>query len=156
MTILKRIELNELLLYSDGRLIYKRLLDTGKSQIININAYKEYSETSLKDIKYVDPAGYFQINAKLKLKSTEEGGRKSGFVNGYRPNHIFEYNEMGEFLQTFIGEIHLIDKIILEPGQEAVVAVNFLINQPIEKYINRGRIWWIYEGNKNIGEAIIL
>jgi hypothetical protein len=34
--------------------------------------------------------------------------------------------------------------------------VRFLSNQPIEKYLDKGRKWWIHEGERVLGEAIII
>lgn len=39
------------------------------------------------------------------LKTTEEGRRKTGFLSGYRPNHVFKYSKDGILLQTFVGDV---------------------------------------------------
>jgi translation elongation factor EF-Tu-like GTPase len=100
--------------------------------------------------------GLISIKARLKLKSTAEGGRKTGFTSGYRPNHVFEYSDNGQLLQTFIGDVLFDGKTTLEPGEEREVEVRFLMYQPIEKYLNKGRIWWIHEGHIQIGQAEII
>ncbi len=156
MAILKKIEGNELYLYMNGHLIYKRWLDTGQSKIFDITAYDKYTLTSIKDLDYEDNSGLISVKAKLKLKTTEEGGRQTGFISGYRPNHVFEYDDNEQILQTFIGDIIFEDKPTFDPGEEREVTVRFLINQPIEKYLNKGRIWWIHEGQNQIGHAEIL
>jgi translation elongation factor EF-Tu-like GTPase len=89
------------------------------------------------------------------MKKTEEGGRKTGFISGYRPNHVFEYSD-GQFLQTFIGTLNSRRQDTIEPGEQKLVTVRFLLNQPIEKYINVGRKWWVHEGQTVIGEAEIV
>jgi hypothetical protein len=69
---------------------------------------------------------------------------------------VFEYAKPGQLLQTFIGDIIFEGQTIIEPGEEKEVIVRFLMNQPIEKYLNKGRIWWIHEGQNLVGEAQIL
>lgn len=156
MAILKKIERNELYLFMNGNLIYKRWLDTGQSKIFDIMAYDKYTLTSIRDLDYEENGAVLTINAKLKLKTTEEGGRQNGIISGYRPNHVFEYKDNEQFLQTYIGDIIFEGKQLFEPGEEREVKVRFLLNQPIEKYINKGRIWWIHEGQKQVGQLEIL
>lgn len=155
MAILKRIEGNELYLYMNGNLIYKRWLDTGQSKVFDIMAYDKYTLASIKDLDYENPNELLYLKAKIKLKSSIEGGRQSGFISGYRPNHVFEYNN-GQILQTYMGDIIFEGTPTIEPGEEHEVTVRFLINQPIEKYLNKGRVWWLHEGHKQIGEAEIV
>lgn len=156
MVILKKVEGNELYLYMNGNLIYKRWLDTGQSKVFDIMAYDKYTLTSIRDLEYENNGGFLSVNAKLKLKTTEEGGRQTAFISGYRPNHVFEYNDNGQLLQTYIGDIIFEGKPTIEPGEEREVTVCFLINQPIEKYLEKGRIWWIHEGTRQIGQAEII
>jgi hypothetical protein len=156
MAILKKIEGNELYLYMNGNLIYKRWLDTGQSKVFDIMAYDKYTLTSIRDLDYENDGGLLSVKAKLKLKTTEEGGRQTGFISGYSPNHVFDYNENGKLLQTYIGDIVFEGKPTIEPGEEREVTVRFVINQPIEKYLDKGRIWWIHEGLKQIGQAEII
>ena len=156
MAIHKKIEGNELYLYLNGNLIYKRWLDTGQSKVFDVMAYDKYTLTSIRDLEYENNSGLLTVKAKLKLKSTEEGGRHTGFISGYKPNHVFEYNDNVQLLQTYIGDIIFEGKPTIDPGEEREVIVRFLINQPIEKYLDKGRIWWIHEGQKQIGQAEII
>ncbi len=156
MAILKKIEGNELYLYMNGKLIYKRWLDTGQSKVFDVMAYDKYTLTSIRDLEYENKGGLLTVKAKLKLKSTEEGGRQTGFISGYRPNHVFEYNDKGQLLQTYIGDIIFEGTPTIEPGEEREITVRFLTNQPIERYLDKGRIWWIHEGSKQIGQAEII
>lgn len=156
MAILKKIEGNELYLYINGNLIYKRWLDTGESKVFDVMVYDKYTLTSIKDLEYENHNGLISIRAKIKLKTEAEGGRKAGFISGYRPNHVFEYNTNGQLLQTYMGDILFEGKPTVEPGEEREVTVRFLINQPIEKYLEKGRIWWIHEGARQIGQAEII
>ncbi|MGV3540442.1 MAG: hypothetical protein ACO1OQ_11565 [Rufibacter sp.] len=140
----------------NGKLIYKRWLNTGVSKVFDVMAYDKYTLTSLRDYE-VDKSTFcfISVKAKLKLKSTEEGGRYNWVQSGYRPNHVFEYTSNGAF-KTYIGEVILEEDDFILPGEEKKVRVNFLLEQPIEKYINVGRKWWIHEGRKVVGEGEIL
>jgi len=157
MAILKKIQDNELYLYMNGNLIYKRWLDQGYSKVFDVMAYDKYTLASIRDLEYEHKlSDLILIRAEVRLKTSEEGGRKSGFISGYRPNHVFEYNEDGDFLRTFVGDIVFDDQPTIEPGETRSVLVRFLIQQPIEKYLNIGRKWWIHEGARLIGEAEII
>ena len=70
------------------------------------------------------------IKARLRLKTTDEGGRWSGIKTGYRPNHVFEYNRKGNFLTTYIGEITF-DKEWIQLGDEEIVTVRFIHGQSL-------------------------
>jgi len=156
MGILKKIEDKELYLYMNGNLIYKRWLDTGQSKIFDIMAYDKYTLTSIGDLEYENPNGIISVIARIKLKKTAEGGRHTGFISGYSPNHVFEYPDKGQLLQTYIGNITFEGKPTIEPGEERIVTVRFLLNQPVEKYLTKGRKWFIHEGINVIGEAELL
>ena len=155
MAIRKEIKNNELYLYMNGRLIYKRWLDTGQSKVFDIMAYDKYTLTSIRDLEFENPQGIIRVKAKLKMKTTAEGGRKTGFISGYRPNHVFERIN-GQMLQTYVGDIVFEGQHTIEPGEEKIVTVRFLASMPIEKYINVGRKWWVQEGGRVLGEAEII
>ena len=155
MAVFKKMENDELYLYMNGNLIYKRWLKTRASKVFDVMAYDKYTLTSIRDFDYESKSDLLTVKAKLKMKKPEDGGRKTGFISGYRPNHVFEYHD-GQFLQTFIGDIKFDGQDTIEPGEEQLVTVRFLLNQPIEKYISVGRKWWIHEGPNVIGEAEIV
>ena len=156
MAIFKKIENNQLHLYINGSLVYKRWFDTGESKVFDVMAYDKYTLTSIRDLEYENsPSSLILVEAEITLKTTQQGGRKTGFISGYRPNHVFEYSVDGNFLQTFIGDIIFEDQSTIEPGETKIVTIRFLLNQPIEKYLSKGRKWWIHEGLKVIGEARI-
>lgn len=153
----KKTEHNELYLYMNGNLIYKRWLDTGASKVFDVMAYDKYTLTSICDLgKENFPSDLIIVKAEIRLKTTEEGGRKTGFISGYRPNHVFEYGKDGNLLRTFIGDVIFEDQSTIEPGETKIVTVRFLLDQTIEKYINMGQKWWIHEGSRVIGEAEIM
>jgi hypothetical protein len=155
MAIFKKIENDELYIYMNGSLIYKRWLKTGQSKVFDVMAYDKYTQTSIRDLVYDHPQGLIPITAKLKLRTTFAGGHQTSIISGYRPNHVFEYSADGQLLQTYVGDI-IFEGPNIEPGEERIVTVRFLINQPIEQYLDKGRIWWIHEAARVIGEAEII
>ncbi|CAN5768919.1 hypothetical protein BH11BAC3_BH11BAC3_04790 [soil metagenome] len=96
------------------------------------------------------------VKAKITMKTTEEGGRQSGFKSGYRPNHVFELSDDLKNLKTYIGDIQFDDQELLEPGETKIVTVRFLKMPQVEKYINVGQKWFINEAAKTVafGEII--
>jgi hypothetical protein len=47
------------------------------------------------------------VKAHFKLYPTEEGGRKTAIISGYRPNHVFEYKDnSNDLVATYIGDIN--------------------------------------------------
>ena len=97
-----------------------------------------------------------EIKAKLTLYASENGGRKTGIKSGYRPNHVFEYQENStDFVTTYIGEIDFEKEWIL-PSETEIVKVRFLKHQNISELIQKGLIWWIHEGRNKVGEAEIV
>lgn len=71
------------------------------------------------------------VRAMLSLPTSENGGRKTPALSGYRPNHVFEYFETGRW-QTHIGEIQLPDEDGIAPGEEQEVTVYFM-NSPFTR-----------------------
>ena len=157
MAIYKKFtEDDELYLYINGKLVYKKWLRTGQSKVFDVMAYDSYTLKSFKEVHFEFDQKLLEIKAKVKLLTTEEGGRKTGFISGYRPNHVFEYNKQGEILQTYIGDLVFDGQDLIEPGEEKEVTVRFIPSQPIEKYLRTGRTWWLHEGSKLIGEAKVI
>lgn len=96
------------------------------------------------------------VKAKITMKTTEDGGRKSGFISGYRPNHVFELPDESQNLMTYIGDIVFEDGKLFEPGQTKIVTVRFLNTTLIEKYINVGQKWFINEASRTLGYGEII
>lgn len=84
--------------------------------------------------------------------STEDGGRQTSIFTGYRPNHAFVKIDNPSF-QTYIGEVQFDDKKEIRPGESGDVTVYFLIMGAIELFLTTGRIWWIYEGGRLVGQG---
>ena len=66
MAIFKKIEGNELYLYMNGNLIYKRWLNTGQSKVFDIFAYDKYTTTSINDLEYENNGELLIVKSKLK------------------------------------------------------------------------------------------
>jgi translation elongation factor EF-Tu-like GTPase len=96
-----------------------------------------------------------KIKARLTLYSTKNGGRKTGIRSGYRPNHVFEYDN-GRFKQTYIGQIIFDQQEWIMPGETANVDIEFINMLDIERFINVGRKWWIHEADHKLGESEII
>lgn len=99
---------------------------------------------------------FYTVKAIVKLMRTEDGGRKTGVLSGYRPNHVFEYNASGEMMAAYMGDIRFDREDGILPGQEKVATVRFLREQPIQKYLNPGARWWIHEGAICVGVGEIV
>lgn len=95
------------------------------------------------------------VQAKIRLKTTEEGGRRNGILTGYRPNHVFEYYD-DKMIRSFIGEIQFETNRVIELGREEIVTICFLPVDELKKYISVGRHWFIHEGERLVGEGTIL
>ena len=95
-----------------------------------------------------------EIKAKLTLYSAQNGGRNSGIYPGYSPNHVFEYKE-NELWESYVGQIDFEKESIL-PNETENVTVHFLRNRNLVKLLIIGRIWWLHEGPRKIGEAKVL
>lgn len=156
MAIFKKVEDDELYLFMNGKLIYKRWLKTGYSKVFDVMAYDKYTLTSIRDLEYENPGGLLSIPASITLLPTEEGGRNIGIISGFRPDHIFGYQQNKEWLQKFIGDIVFEGNEMIHPGETREVTVRFLLNQPIEKYLAKGRTWYLQEGGRLVGKAIVL
>jgi len=147
---------NELNLYMNGELIYKKWLNTGHSKVFDVMAYDKYTYSSYTDLDIKNPRKLILVNAKLKLKLTEEGGRQSGIQSGYRPNHVFEYKEDGEFKEAYMGRVEFQETKMIGLGIEYEVLVSFPLVQRIERFMDKERKWWIHEGARQVGEAQII
>jgi hypothetical protein len=97
------------------------------------------------------------VKAKFSLYPTDNGGRKTPIKTGYRPNHVFEYKpNSNELLATYIGDVNFVGQDLLSPGESIIGTVRFLKHGNVEKFMQKGRVWWIHEAYNKIGEAEIL
>lgn len=144
---------NELHLYINSKPVYKRKLDTNELEIFDSAAYEKYGLASKEELLAVN--GMLIVKAKIRLTSTKNGGRKTGIISGYRPNHVFEYTSEGKLQRTYIGDINFEGENLM-PGEERITTVRFLLVKELEQYLTKGRKWWLHEGPKIIGEAEVL
>ncbi|CAL2101807.1 conserved protein of unknown function [Tenacibaculum sp. 190130A14a] len=153
MIIKKEIKNNEFYLYFNGKLVFKKWLDQGYSKVFDHFAWGKYTEKSITDFDLDETPPLYHVTCKLTLYSKEAGGRKTSIANGYRPNHVFEYEKDGTLKYTYVGDFQFGEGNLLAPGTTKNVTARFLTTQPIEKYLYIGQKWWIYEGSRKIGEA---
>lgn len=156
MIIRKELKNHEFYLYFNGKLIYKKWFNHGYSKVFDRGAWGKYTSYSITDFDLDEIPPFFEIETSLKLYETESGGRKTPIENGYRPDHVFEYEETGIIKYAFIGDIQLGRLKNISTGEEAHITVRFLTHQPIEQHLEIGNKWWIHEGNNKVGEAKIL
>ena len=144
---------NEFYLYFNGKLIFKKWLDHGYSKVFDHFAWSKYTEKSITDFDLEETPPLYHVECKLTLFSKEEGGRTTPIGNGYRPNHVFEYEEDGTLKYTFIGDLQFGENNLIEPGTTQNVTARFLTHQPIEQYLNIGQKCWLHEGSRKTGKA---
>lgn len=144
---------NELHLYINGKPVYKRRLDTDELEIFDSATYEKYRLASQEELLAVN--GMLIVKAKIRLTSTENGGRKTDIISGYRPNHVFEYTSEAKVYQFFTGDINFEGEKLM-PGEETIATVRLHLTKKVEKYLTKGRKWWLYEVPNLIGEAEIL
>jgi hypothetical protein len=91
--------------------------------------------------------------------TAEEGGKRiNGIGSGYRPNHIFEFAADGSFFSTYtyMGDMQFSEPELIYPGDEVIATVRFTRYEPIFKYIQVGRKWFINEAQHRIADGEIL
>jgi len=144
---------NEFYLYFNGKLIFKKWLNQGYSKVFDHSAWGKYTEKCITDFDLEETPSFYHVECKLTLFSKKEGGRETTIGNGYRPDHVFQYEEDGTPKYAFMGDFQLGDNNPMKPGTNRIVTARFLTHQPIEQYLNVGQKWWIHEGPQKIGEA---
>lgn len=93
------------------------------------------------------------VKAKIRLLTPEEGGKTNPIRTGYRPNHSFEQLSDTSKMQFYLGEVQFSDQI--NPGETKDVIVMFARFSNIEKYLNVGQKWFMYEVPRFIEEGEI-
>lgn len=88
--------------------------------------------------------------ATLKYKTTEEGGRKTAAISGYRPTVKFSFDKMlTSGIQTFI------DKEMVYPGETVNAFIKILAVPYFEGRLEEGIEFIFTEGNRVMGSGII-
>ncbi|ULT25748.1 hypothetical protein KUH03_01750 [Sphingobacterium sp. E70] len=77
--IFKDFSENELYLLMNGKLIYKRWLDTGVSKVFDVMAYDKYTLASIKELG--NENGLFIVKARVKLEYTPEGKLQQTYLS---------------------------------------------------------------------------
>ena len=96
-----------------------------------------------------------KVKAKVRLLSTEEGGRHTPIVGSvpFRPNHNFGNSENRNF---YIGQINFDKSDIVKPGDERNVEIIFLNVRGLKEILNVGVSWRIQEGPTLIAMGEVL
>jgi len=89
------------------------------------------------------------IEVRIRLLSTEEGGRSRPVYTGYRPHF-----QIHETLQTS-GEHVFLDKDVVHPGDEAIANILFIAPEHHPKSIWLGKEIDVKEGSMLIGRATV-
>jgi translation elongation factor EF-Tu-like GTPase len=91
----------------------------------------------------------YDIKAIITLFPTDQGGRKGPVRTGYRPSFSFNTEKY------YCGEIRLIARKELQPGQTTKAYIKLLPAKTIRKNLKPADAFRITEGNKTIGSGII-
>lgn len=91
----------------------------------------------------------YDFTAIISLFPTENGGRRKPVYSNYKPS--FSFNTM----QHISGEIALLNKEILYPGESAVIYVKLLPSKHIRENLKNGDAFTVLEGDKIIGSGVI-
>jgi len=91
----------------------------------------------------------YKLKARITLFSTEMGGRKNPVYSGYRPS--FGFNTAIHYS----GEIQLIRKKELRPGESSHANIQLLSTRTLRKDLKLNESFIITEGNKTVGTGVI-
>ncbi|RYY86832.1 MAG: hypothetical protein EOO15_13425 [Chitinophagaceae bacterium] len=91
----------------------------------------------------------YTIRAKINLLPPELGGRKKPVYSGYRPSFAFNTK------QHYSGEIKLLDREELLPGNSALVRISLLPAKTLRKGLKQSDAFTIMEGNRVVGSGVI-
>lgn len=91
----------------------------------------------------------YTLKAIITLFPTDQGGRKKPVYTGYRPSFAFN-TEI-----HYSGEIRLIAREELQPGQTSEAYIDLLPAKTIRKNLKPTDVFSITEGNKTVGSGVI-
>ena len=99
----------------------------------------------------IDPTIYttYDIRAIITLLPTDQGGRKGPVRTGYRPSFAFNTEKY------YCGEIRLIARKELQPGQTSKAFIRMLPAKTIRKNLKAADAFRITEGTKTVGIGVI-
>jgi translation elongation factor EF-Tu-like GTPase len=92
---------------------------------------------------------WFVIEGHIRFLSTEEGGRKGGFIHGYRPNISFGAGQNTDCM--FL----LDDNQWVLPGEESNFQMVLMTPPHVEKHLAEKSLFIIREGARIVGEGFI-
>jgi elongation factor Tu len=91
----------------------------------------------------------YKLEATITLFPREHGGRSKPVYSGYRPSFAFNT------LQHYSGEVLLIGKDELRPGQTSRARIKLLPARTLRRNLKPADSFTITEGNKPIGTGVI-
>lgn len=91
----------------------------------------------------------YNLKATITLFPTDQGGRKKPVYTGYRPSFAFNTEK------HYSGEIELIAREELQPGQTSKAYIKLLPAKTIRKNLKPADAFSITEGNKTVGSGVI-
>ena len=91
----------------------------------------------------------YNLKAKIILFPTKAGGRKKPVYSGYKPSFSFNTEK------HYCGEIQLLNKDKLNPGETALAYIKLLPAKSIRKNLKKNDAFTITEGNIAIGTGVI-
>ena len=98
---------------------------------------------------HIREVAMLHITARIRLLTTEEGGRTACVHSGYRPNMRF-----GDLYTD--GALTLLDRQQASPGDECDVRVTFVNPAYVQEHLRVGARFEITEGSRKVGEGTIL
>jgi translation elongation factor EF-Tu-like GTPase len=101
------------------------------------------------------PAGDapLRVMARVRVISSEEGGKRKPFTARYRPNHNFGSPENRHF---FIGQLEVAEGDWVHPGETRDLVITFLNVVGLDELLKVGRVWRIQEGSRLVATAEVL
>jgi translation elongation factor EF-Tu-like GTPase len=91
----------------------------------------------------------YSFQAKITMLPTAKGGRKKSIFSGYRPSFVFNTQK------HYCGEIELIDREELQPGESTLVEIHLFPAHTIRKNLDIDTAFTLVEGNKTVGQGVV-
>ena len=92
----------------------------------------------------------YNLKAFITLLPTGQGGRKKSIFSGYKPSIVFNSHK------HYCSEVELLEGEELKPGESMMVSIKLLPARTIRKTLQINDSFTLNEGNKAIGNGIIL
>ena len=127
-------------------------MNHGRFVVFDVMAYDKNTLVSMSDLDLENSPHVIEVNAKIRFKTSAEGGRRVPVSTGYRPDHVFEYED-GKITEAWCGDISCSDSEIMDLGKEYEVSVRFVNGHSIKNYLVVGQKYFIHEGKKLVGEG---